>query len=147
MDTIFAQATARGKAGIAVVRVSGPDAHSVCAALAGDIPADRRASLRILRDAAGDVLDEALVLTFSDGASFTGEASVEFQLHGGRAVCAAVLETLARMDGLREAEPGEFTRRALMNGQLDLTQVEGLADMIEAETAAQRKLALRSFSG
>lgn len=147
MDTIFAQATARGKAGVAIIRVSGPKAHDACLALCGDVPTPRLASLRTLTDVAGAVLDEALVLTFVKGASYTGEDSVEFHTHGGRAVCDSVLNTLSALEGLRGAEPGEFTRRALLNDRLDLTQVEGLADLIDAETEAQQKLALRTFSG
>lgn len=147
MDTIFAQATARGKAGVAIIRVSGPDALPACKALCGDVPPFRLASVRVLRGLAGDVLDEALVLTFAEGASYTGEASAEFHLHGGRAVCESVLSALGELPGCREAEPGEFTRRALENDRLDLAQVEGLADLIDAETEAQHRLALRTFTG
>jgi tRNA modification GTPase len=146
MDTIFALASARGKAGIAVVRLSGPSAWSAVAALAGDLPAPRRASLRTLRDG-DDVLDQALVLIFAAGASFTGEQSGELHLHGASAIVAAVLRVLGRMDGLRLAGPGEFTRRSLENGRLDLTQVEGLADLIDSETESQRRQALRVMSG
>ncbi|THD76849.1 tRNA uridine-5-carboxymethylaminomethyl(34) synthesis GTPase MnmE [Thalassobius vesicularis] len=147
MDTIFALATAHGKAGVAVIRVSGPSAHAACKALCGDIPQPRKASLRLLKDQDGVRLDEALVLTFADRHSFTGEEVVEFQLHGSTAVVAAVLRVLGSLEGLRQAEPGEFTRRALENGRLDLAQVEGLADLIEAETEAQRRQALRVLSG
>jgi tRNA modification GTPase len=146
MDTIFALASARGKAGIAVVRLSGPSAWSAVAALAGDLPAPRWASLRTLRDG-DDTLDQALVVTFATGASFTGEQSGELHLHGAAATVAAVLRALGRMKGLRLAEPGEFTRRALENGRLDLTQVEGLADLIDSETESQRRQALRVMSG
>lgn len=146
METIFALATARGKAGIAVVRISGPRAHEALCALAGDVPGNRRASVRRL-SWQGDVLDEALVLAFAEGASFTGEAMVELQLHGGRAVIASVIRALSTMEGLRPAEAGEFTRRALLNGRLDLTQVEGLADLIDAETEAQQRQATRILSG
>lgn len=146
MDTIYALASARGKAGVAVVRMSGPDSWSAVRALAGDVPTPRRASLRRLK-AEGEVLDEVLVLTFAEGASFTGEQSAELHLHGATATVAAVLAALGRLPGLRMAEPGEFTRRALENGRLDLAQVEGLADLIEAETEAQRKQALRVLSG
>ncbi|WP_373050624.1 tRNA uridine-5-carboxymethylaminomethyl(34) synthesis GTPase MnmE, partial [Thalassovita aquimarina] len=147
MDTIFALATAHGKAGVAVIRVSGPLAHSAGERLAGMLPDPRKAGLRLLRDGQGVRLDEALVLTFPDKSSFTGEAVVELQLHGSVAVVASVLRELGNMDGLRQAEPGEFTRRALENGRLDLAQVEGLADLIEAETEAQRRQALRVLSG
>lgn len=145
MDTIFALASARGKAGVAVVRLSGPLAHAAVGKFC-TLPEPRRAALRrLMLD--GEVLDEALVLLFAAGASFTGEASAELQLHGSTAVVAWVLRALADIDGLRMAEAGEFTRRALENGQLDLTQVEGLADLIDAETEAQRRQAMRVLSG
>ncbi len=146
MDTIYALATARGRSGLAVVRISGPDAFAAGAALCGRLPELRVAGLRQLRHE-NEVLDEALVLAFAAGASFTGEAVVELQLHGGIAVVAAVLRALSQQPGLRLAGPGEFTRRALENGVLDLTQVEGLADLIDAETEAQRRQALRVLSG
>ncbi|MEO8241799.1 MAG: tRNA uridine-5-carboxymethylaminomethyl(34) synthesis GTPase MnmE [bacterium] len=144
MDTIFALATARGKAGVAVFRISGGLAFEAGAALCGDLPVGR--GLRKLRWG-GEVLDEALVLVFAEGASFTGEAVVELQVHGSTAVVQAVLRALAAMPGCRQAGPGEFTRRALENGRLDLAQVEGLADLIEAETEVQRRQALRVLSG
>ncbi|MFK7939589.1 MAG: tRNA uridine-5-carboxymethylaminomethyl(34) synthesis GTPase MnmE [Roseovarius sp.] len=147
MDTIFALSTALGKAGVAIIRISGPHAHGAAMALCGTLPAPRRASVRALRDQAGEPLDEALVLVFEPLHSFTGEAVVEFQCHGSPAIIAAVLEALGENADLRAAEPGEFTRRALENGRLDLAQVEGLADLIEAETEAQRRQALRVFSG
>ncbi|WP_277017721.1 tRNA uridine-5-carboxymethylaminomethyl(34) synthesis GTPase MnmE [Lentibacter algarum] len=147
MSTIFAQASAAGKAGVAVVRISGPKAFSAASQLCGSLPAPRQAALRRLRSAPGEVLDEALVLCFSEKASFTGEETVEFQTHGSVAVVNALLAELGTVDGLRLAEPGEFTRRALANGRLDLAQVEGLADLIASETEAQRQQALRLFSG
>lgn len=147
MDTVYALATAQGKAGVAVVRVSGPCAFDACGYICGDVPEPRRAALRVLRDCDGERLDQALVLTFAEKQSFTGEETVEFHLHGSAAVVAAVLDRLGRIEGLRLAEPGEFTRRALENGRLDLARVEGLADLIDAETEAQRKQALRVFSG
>ena len=147
MSTIFAQASAAGKAGVAVVRISGPQAFSAASQLCGSLPAPRQAGLRRLRSAAGEVLDEALVLCFSEKASFTGEETVELQTHGSVAVVNALLAELGTVDGLRLAEPGEFTRRALANGRLDLAQVEGLADLIASETEAQRQQALRLFSG
>ena len=147
MSTIFAQASAAGKAGVAVVRISGPQAFSASSQLCGSLPAPRQAALRRLRFAAGEVLDEALVLCFTEKASFTGEETVELQTHGSVAVVNALLAELGRFDGLRLAEPGEFTRRALANGRLDLAQVEGLADLIASETEAQRQQALRLFSG
>lgn len=146
METIFALASARGKAGVAVIRVSGEQAFAAATALCGRLPAPRRASVRRLmhRDI---FLDEALVLVFEAGASFTGEPSVEFQVHGGSATVRAILEALGDQPGLRLAEPGEFSRRALENGRMDLTQIEGLADVIEAETEAQRRQAVSVMSG
>ena len=146
-DTIFALATAPGKAGVAVVRVSGSRASDVCKSLCGDVPPARTATLRVLSDSRGTRLDQALVLFFKEKGSFTGEQVVEFHLHGSVAVVNAVLKVLADLDDLRMAEAGEFTRRALENGCLDLAQVEGLADLIEAETESQRKQALRVLSG
>ncbi len=146
--TIFATATAAGRAGLAVVRVSGPGAGDALAALAGETPPARRAVRRRLRHpVSGAALDDALVLWFEGPASFTGEDVAEFHLHGGRAVAAAVLDALAALPGLRPAEPGEFTRRAFDNGKLDLTAVEGLADLVAAETEAQRRQALRQLDG
>jgi len=147
MDTIFALATARGKAGVAVVRMSGPAAFDAACAMICSLPKPRRAALRHMRDKDGTLLDEALVLTFPGPNSFTGEDVVEFHLHGSIATVAAVLRELGEKPGLRLAEPGEFTRRALENERLDLAQVEGLADLVEAETEAQRRQALRVLSG
>lgn len=147
MDTIFALATAPGKSGVAVIRVSGPSAFPAAEALAGNLPTPRRSAVRKLYDKTGGVLDEALVLSFQGPNSFTGEDVVEFQVHGSQAIIAAVLRELSSQPGCRLAEPGEFTRRALENDRLDLAQVEGLADLIEAETEAQRIQALRTFSG
>lgn len=146
MDTIFAPATARGKAGLAVIRLSGPCAWKAVAALCGKLPAVRQAGLRRLL-ADGELLDEALVLIFEEGASFTGEKVAELHLHGSAATVATVMVALGGQPGLRLAEPGEFTRRALENQRLDLAQVEGLADLIEAETEAQRRQAVRVLSG
>ena len=145
-DTIFAPATAPGRAAVAVVRLSGPRAGEALSALAGRRPAPRRAAVRKLKDAVGRVLDEALVLWMPGPASYTGEDSAELHLHGGPAVVAGVLEALAGL-GLRLAEPGEFTRRAFENGRLDLAQAEGVADLIEAETEAQRRQALDQLDG
>ena len=147
MDTIFALASAHGKAGVAVIRVSGPLAWDAASRLCGTLPAPRQTGLRVLRTPDGTRLDEALVLAFEEKASFTGERVVELHLHGSTAVVAAVLDTLGHTEGLRPAEAGEFTRRALENGRLDLAQVEGLADLIDAETEAQRRQALRVLSG
>ncbi|MCU0732935.1 MAG: tRNA uridine-5-carboxymethylaminomethyl(34) synthesis GTPase MnmE [Hyphomonas sp.] len=146
MDTIYALATARGRSGLAVVRVSGPEAFAAGLAFCGSLPAPRTARLRRLTWG-GEVLDEALVVSFAEGASFTGEAVVELHCHGGPAVVGAVLRALSEQPRLRLAEPGEFTRRALENGVLDLAQVEGLADLIDAETEVQRKQAVRVLSG
>ena len=140
-DTIFALASARGKAGVAVFRISGPGAVASVSRLCS-VP--ERMGLRRLTW--GEVLDEALVLRFPVGASFTGEEVVELQVHGSLAVIRAVSAALVAV-GLRPAEAGEFTRRALENGRLDLARVEGLADLVEAETEAQRRQALRVFSG
>ncbi len=146
-DTIFALATAKGRAGVAVLRLSGPQAPAIAEALVGGgLPASGR-SLRLVRDRDERVLDEALVLTFEKGASFTGEAVVEFQCHGSPAVAAAILRAMSDDGRGRLAEPGEFTRRALENGRLDLAQVEGLADLIEAETESQRRQAMRVMQG
>lgn len=147
MDTIFALASARGKAGVAVVRVSGPDAFAAMAQLSSVIPKPPDRKLVWLRSDSGEKLDLALCLSFAEGHSFTGEPVVEFHLHGSVAVLKAVLEALSAVPGLRLAEPGEFTKRALLNNKLDLAQVEGLGDLIEAETEAQRKQAQRVFSG
>ena len=146
MDTIFALASARGKAGVAILRLSGPGAHGAVAALCGDVPVVRRAALRTLRWQ-GEALDEALVLVFAENASFTGEAMAELQVHGSLAVVQSLVRVLSGMEGLRQAEAGEFTRRALENGRLDLAQVEGLADLIDAETEVQQRQALRVLSG
>jgi tRNA modification GTPase len=145
-DTIFALATAAGRAAVAVVRVSGPSSAAVLQALAAPLPAPRRAALRRLRDPAGEVLDEALVLWLPGPGSFTGEDSAELHLHGGRAGVEAVTAALAGL-GLRLAEPGEFSRRAFENGKLDLTQAEAIADLVDAETEGQRRQALGQLEG
>ena len=146
--TIFALSSGRPPAAIAVVRISGPRARDGLAALAPKLPEPRRAALRRLRDPATQaIIDEALVLWFPGPNTETGEDMVELHLHGGRAIVAAVLAALGNVDGLRGAEPGEFTRRAFENGRLDLTAVEGLADLIFAETEAQRAQAMRQFQG
>ena len=146
-DTIFAPATAPGQAGVAVIRVSGPGAAAAAADLTGSaVPPPRSAVLRTLRGPDGDVIDRGLVLWFPGPNSFTGEDVVEFQVHGGRAVAAALADALIARTGVRPAAPGEFTRRAFLNGRLDLTEAEGLADLVAAETAAQRRQALRQMS-
>ncbi|MEM6758880.1 MAG: tRNA uridine-5-carboxymethylaminomethyl(34) synthesis GTPase MnmE [Pseudomonadota bacterium] len=146
MDTIFALATAQGRAGVAVVRVSGPNALTVCGGLMSSLPPRRQAGLRKILDADGAVLDEALVLTFAAPHSFTGEDTVELHLHGSTAIVSAVLRRLSG-SGARLAEPGEFSRRALENDRMDLTQVEALGDLISAETEAQRVQAMRGYKG
>ncbi|MGG7566885.1 tRNA uridine-5-carboxymethylaminomethyl(34) synthesis GTPase MnmE [Rhodovulum sp. DZ06] len=145
-DTIYAPATAPGVSAVAVIRISGPGADAALAALCGTLPAPRKTGLRRLRDADGAVLDEALVIRFEDGASFTGEASAEIQCHGGRAVVSAIQSALSAQ-GLRLAEPGEFTRRAMEAGRMDLSEVEGLADLVASETDAQRRQALAQMGG
>ncbi len=148
-DTIFAPATRRGRAALAVIRVSGPEAGPLLDRLTGaSRPAPRVASLRRLSDPeSGEGLDQALVLWFPAPGSASGEDLAELHLHGGPAVLDATLAALAASPGLRLAEPGEFARRAFANGKLDLTQVEGLADLVAAETAAQRRQALAQAEG
>jgi tRNA modification GTPase len=148
-STIFAPATAAGKAGVAVVRISGPRAGEALLALGlPELPAPRRAVRATLIDPhTGEALDDGLALWFPAPASFTGENIVELHLHGSRAVLAGVLAALGALPDLRLAEPGEFTRRAFQNGKLDLAQVEGLADLIAAETAAQARQALLQLQG
>src|SRR5690242_18411139 len=147
-DTIFALSSGRPPAAISVIRISGPAALDAAALIAGSLPEPRTAVVRELRDPANrELLDEALVLRFDAPASSTGENVVEFQCHGGRAVVDAVLAALTSIEGLRLAEPGEFTRRAFENGRIDLTEAEGLADLIEAETESQRKAALALAEG
>lgn len=148
MDTIFALSSGALPAGIAIVRLSGPGAFDAVQRLAGALPAPRTASLRALRDPAdGSLLDRALVLCFPGPASATGEDLTELHLHGGRAVVRAVEAVLGGMSGLRLADAGEFTRRALLNGRLDLSEAEGLGDLLMAETETQRRTALRSAEG
>jgi tRNA modification GTPase len=147
-DTIFALSSGRPPAAIAVIRVSGPGARQVLTAMFGRVPEPRRATLARLRDPVSqEVIDEALVLWFPEPGSETGEDMVELQLHGGRAIVARVFGVLGRLGGFRMAEPGEFTRRAFEHGRLDLTAVEGLADLIYADTEAQRRQALAQFKG
>ena len=146
-QTIFSLSSGRGRAGVAVIRVSGPKADAALESLGGRLPPARLATVMTLRDGAGAPIDQALVLRFAAGASFTGEPTVELQLHGGRAVVRAALDALAMVPGLRLAEPGEFTRRALENGRLDLAQAEALADLIDADTERQRRQALHGAGG
>jgi tRNA modification GTPase len=147
-NTIFALSSGRPPAAISVIRVSGPEAHEAGRRIAGSLPDARVAAVRELRHPhTGQLLDEALVLRFDSPASSTGEDSVELHCHGGRAVVNAVLAALGEIEGLRSAEPGEFTRRAFESGRIDLTEAEGLADLIEAETETQRKAALKLAEG
>jgi len=147
-DTIFALSSGRPPVAIAVIRVSGPRAATALETLTGRVPEPRRARFTRLRERPGGaVLDEAVTLWFPGPNSETGEDMAEFQVHGGRAVIAAVLAALGQIEGLRPAGPGEFTRRAFENGRLDLTAVEGLADLIYAETEAQRRQAYRQLAG
>jgi tRNA modification GTPase len=145
-ETIYALSSGAPPAAIAVVRISGGQAQAALEALAGRLPKPRVATLATLRDG-GELLDEALVLHFPGPASATGEDVVELHLHGGRSVVAAVLAALGRMEGLREARPGEFTRRAFEHGRIDLAEAEGLADLLEAETQGQRRQALALAGG
>jgi tRNA modification GTPase len=147
-DTIFALSSGAGRAGVAVVRVSGPAAAEAIHALTGPrVLVPRQAQFLALQDSAGEPIDRGLVLWFAAPGSFTGEDIAEFQVHGGRAVVDAVLGALGALPGLRLAEPGEFTRRAVENGKLDLTQAEAIADLVNAETGAQRRQALRQYDG
>jgi len=147
MDTIFALSSGAPPAGIAVLRVSGPGARMALERLSGSLPTPRRARFGPLRDAAGGLLDEALLLWFPGPGTATGEDLAELHLHGGRAVVAAVEAVLAALPGMRRAEPGEFTRRAFANGRIDLAEAEGLADLLAAETELQRRSALAMASG
>lgn len=148
MDTIFALSSGQPPAGIAVMRISGPQSGAALRMLTQkDLPPPRLASLRILRDRAGEILDHALTLWFPGPSSVTGEDLAELHLHGGRAVIAAVHACLRDMPGMREAQPGEFTRRAFVNGRIDLAEAEGLADLLSAETELQRRSALAMADG
>jgi tRNA modification GTPase len=147
METIFALSSGSPPAGIAVVRVSGPRAGAALEALAGRLPPPRRATRAAFRDADGALLDDGLALWFRGPGTATGEDLAELHLHGGRAVVAAVEGVLARIDGLRLAEPGEFTRRAFANGRIDLAEAEGLADLLAAETEMQRQAAVSMAGG
>ena len=147
MDTIFALASAPGKAGISIVRLSGPLAINVAEKLTKSKLKEKQPNLRVIYDSDNHFIDQALILIFSKPYSFTGENVVEFHLHGSSAVVSSVIKLLGNFKGLRSAEAGEFTRCALDNGKLDLAQVEGLADLIDAETDAQHKQAARIFNG
>src|SRR5262245_24538079 len=147
-DTIFALSSGRPPAAIAVIRISGPRAGNALERLTGGVPQLRRATLARVRDpATGETIDEGLALWFPAPNSETGEDIAELQVHGGRAVIAGVLAALGKVDGLRPAEAGEFTRRAFEHGRMDLTAVEGLADLVAAETQAQRRQAYQHLKG
>jgi tRNA modification GTPase len=146
MRTIFAPMTLAGRSAISAIRLSGPGAGDIVAALGGSLPPPRRASLRRLRDAAGETLDQTMVIWMPGPHSYTGEDTAELHLHGGRAVLEAVADALTAA-GAAFAEPGEFSRRAFLNGRLDLLQAEAISDLVEAETAGQRRQALRQLEG
>ena len=147
-DTIFALSSGRPPAAIAVIRISGPAARRALEATCGRVPEPRHAAFARLTDPASrELIDEALVLWFPGPRSETGEDMAELQVHGGRAILARLLDVLGQLGGFRPADAGEFTRRAFLNGRLDLTEVEGLADLINADTEAQRRQALRQFKG
>src|SRR5215470_15223846 len=147
-DTIFALSSARGRAGVCLLRVTGSRARVAVAALTGrGVPAARIATLRRFVDARGEPIDRGLVLWFPSPHSFTGEDVAEFHAHGSPAVVAALVARLGQVNGLRPAESGEFTRRAFAHGKFNLTEAEGLADLIEAETEQQRKQALKQMDG
>ncbi len=146
-DTIFASATPPGRSALAVIRVSGPHCRTICETVAGGVPAPRQAAFRRLHDSDGEIIDEALVLYFEGPRSETGEDTLELQVHGSPAVMAHLVRLLGALPGCRPAEPGEFAQRAFLNGKIDLTAVEGLADLVDAETEAQRRLAVRQMGG
>jgi tRNA modification GTPase len=146
-DTIFALSSGRGRSGVAVVRMSGPQSRTALQRLAGVIPEKREATLVWLKGPTGDIIDQALALFFEGPGSATGEDMAEFHVHGSITVIERVLQELAHIDGCRMAKPGEFTRRAFEKGKLDLVEVEGLADLVSSETEAQRKLAMKQFMG
>ncbi|TPK78792.1 tRNA uridine-5-carboxymethylaminomethyl(34) synthesis GTPase MnmE [Mesorhizobium sp. B2-4-18] len=146
-DSIVALSSGRLPAGVAVLRISGPQTRFVIETIAGGMVKARSAVLRRFRAPDGTVLDNGLVLFFPGPASFTGEDVAEFHVHGGRAVVARILETIAGFDGVRHAEPGEFTRRAFFNGKVDLVETEALADLVNAETEAQRRFAIQNAGG
>ena len=146
-QTIFALSSGRLPSAIALVRVSGPQAGKVVTALAGKLPSPRMATRALLRDVGQRPIDDAVVLWFPGPASATGEDVAEFHVHGGRAVLAALFAALSGFENVRAAEPGEFTRRAFENGKLDLTEAEGLDDLIHADTDRQRRQALRQLKG
>src|SRR3984893_4738325 len=147
-DTIFAIASGAGRSAIAVLRLSGPGARTIVKGLAGKLPEPRAPALRTFRDpATGEAIDKGFVIFFPAPKTYTGEDYAEFHVHGGRAVVTAMVKAIGGIVGTRPAEPGEFTRRAMVNGKVDLAEVEGLADLIDAETEWQRRAALRQAEG
>jgi len=146
-ETIFALSSGAPPAGIAIIRISGPAAAMILTQLAGSVPMPRRATLRALRDEAGELIDRALILWFPGPDTATGEDLAELHLHGGRAVVARALDVLAPQPGVRAAEPGELTRRAFLNGRIDLLEAEALGDLLSAETEQQRRAAIRMSDG
>ena len=148
IDTIFALSSAVGRAAVAIIRLSGPASAAVLSSMAGGVPLPRELALRIIRDpVSGEVLDRAIIVWLPGPRSVTGEDCAEIHVHGSPAVVGAVLAALSGVSGVRPAEPGEFTRRAFLNGKMDLVEVEGLSDLLEARTASQRRQAFRQVSG
>jgi tRNA modification GTPase len=146
-DTIYAPATARGRSALAVIRISGPHTRFVVETITGALPEPRRMRLSLFRSAQGEVIDQGLCVVFPGPASPTGEDCAEFHCHGSPSVVSAMLEALSFFPQCRLALPGEFARRALANGRMDLAEIEGLGDLLEAETSAQRRQALRQMLG
>lgn len=147
MDTIFALSSGRAPAGIGVIRVTGPQARAALEMVAGGVPEARKAKRAVFRNVSRETLDDGLILFFPGPHSVTGDDLAEFHCHGGRAVIAAIESALAEIDGCRHAEPGEFTRRAFANGRIDLSEAEGLADLLSAETEIQRRSAMAMMGG
>ncbi len=147
VDTIYALSSGRLPSGVAVVRISGPEVRFVVETIAGPVPRAGALSLRKLRASDGTIIDTGLVVYFGAPRSFTGDDCAEFHVHGGRAVVSALLNALGGIDGVRAADAGEFTRRAFLNGKMDLVQAEALGDLIGAETEAQRRMAIRAADG
>src|SRR5690606_31017579 len=147
VDTIVALSSGRLPAGVAVIRVSGTASRFAVEMICGALPRPRTAAYRAMKARDSTIVDSGIVLYFPGPDSFTVEDVTEFHVHGGRAVVAAMLAELTSVDGVRHAEPGEFTRRAFLNGKLDLTETEALADLIAAETEAQRRFAVQNAAG
>jgi tRNA modification GTPase len=147
-DTIYAVSSGIGRSAVAIMRISGSQTSALLESISGNLPPPRRLTLRTLKDpSTGELLDKAMVVWLPGPSSFTGEDCAELHLHGSPAILSAVLELLSKWPGARPAEPGEFTQRAFLNGKMDLVEIEGLADLLEARTAAQRRQAFRQMSG